>query len=305
MVAHRREQSNFCIARVAVLISYGWMPAPKTILVVDDDPAIRDLLGAVLASPGLRIDNAADGLQALSRLRENPYDLVITDIRMPRLDGLELLGRIRQVRPETRIVVMTAENTPANIIRSIREQAFGYFSKPFSANAVAEMVKQALSSTAFGGDIEVLSARPEWITLQVRCKIEAADRLVQFLKEMQVELPVREQENIAAAFRELLMNAIEHGAHNDPEKKLRVACVRTSRMILYYVQDPGEGFSFDELAHAAVANRPDAPLAHLEVRSQRGIRPGGFGILLTRNLADELMYNEKGNEVLLIKYLDR
>ena len=60
---------------------------------------------------------------------------------------------------------------------------------------------------------------------------------------------------------------------------------------------------FNDLPHAAVSNQPDAPYQHSEVRDRLGLRPGGFGILLTRHLADELIYNEKGNEVLLIKYI--
>ena len=61
--------------------------------------------------------------------------------------------------------------------------------------------------------------------------------------------------------------------------------------------------SRDAITHAAIANPPDDPAHHLEIRAEKGVRPGGFGILLTRNLVDELIYNEKGNEVLFIKYL--
>jgi anti-sigma regulatory factor (Ser/Thr protein kinase) len=111
-----------------------------------------------------------------------------------------------------------------------------------------------------------------------------------------------EQNGIAFAFRELLINAIEHGGKLDPEKKVDVACIRLSGAILYYVRDPGEGFSFDALAHAAVGSAPGDPISHVAVRQAAGLRPGGFGILLTRNIADELVYNERGNEVLLVKY---
>jgi len=82
-----------------------------------------------------------------------------------------------------------------------------------------------------------------------------------------------------------------------------VTYVHTTRAIVYLIQDPGAGFSFDAIEHAAIANPPDDPAHHLEIRAEMGVRPGGFGILLTRNLVDELVYNEKGNEVLFIKYL--
>src|SRR5205823_13128917 len=134
-------------------------------------------------------------------------------------------------------------------------------------------------------------------------KAETADRLLQFLREMGMDLPPAEQDIIATAFRELLMNAIEHGGHSDPNLRVTVSYVRTSKALIYYVRDPGDGFSMENLPHAAISNPPDEPTGHAEVRDQLGIRPGGFGILLTRNLVDDLVYNEKGNEVMLIKYL--
>ena len=273
------------------------------ILVVDDDPDIHLLLGAILKDAGFGMTSAASGAEGLERLEAGPYDLVLTDVCMPGLDGLELLQRIHERCPATPVVVMTAQNTSDNLIRSIREKAFAYFSKPFSPSAVVEMVNRALDSPAQRDDIEVLSATPGWIALQLRCKVETANRLLQFLRELPVELPVEEQEDIATAFRELLINAIEHGGRLDPDQKVEVACIRLTRAILYYIRDPGKGFSFEDLAHAAVSSSPENPFDHVAVRSEAGMRPGGFGIFMTRSIADELMYNEKGNQVLLVKYL--
>jgi anti-sigma regulatory factor (Ser/Thr protein kinase) len=70
------------------------------------------------------------------------------------------------------------------------------------------------------------------------------------------------------------------------------------------VKDPGEGFSLDEIKHAAVCNPPGEPLRHQEYRDADGLRPGGFGVLITRNLVDEMIYGERGNDVVLIKYLN-
>ncbi len=274
-----------------------------TLLLVDDDPAVHELLAAVLRNPEWHIDSAYNGLDGLARAETQPYDLVLTDVRMPGLDGLELLHRIREIRPEAKVMVMTAESTPANIVRAIRDQAFSYFSKPFSPSAVADMITQAVNTGHWQDDIEVLSAAPHWISLRLRCKMETADRLMQFVREMEMDLPPDERENIASAFRELLMNAIEHGGKSDPHERVQVTYVRTTRAIVYLIQDPGKGFSFNNIDHAAISNPHDSPARHLEIRAEKGVRPGGFGILLTRNLVDELIYNEKGNEVLFVKYL--
>ena len=279
------------------------MPNANRILIVDDDPDIHRLLAAALSDSNYLIEDRFDGLEALSLLETQLFDLVITDVRMPGLNGLELLRRIHQIRPGTKVLVMTAESTPSTIISSLRDQALGYLSKPFSLDAVAETVALALSAPASEGDIEVLSAIPQWIALQLHCKLEIADRLIPFLSELVTDLPVQEREDVGTAFRELLMNAIEHGAGKDPSKTVRVDYMRTAKSMIYKILDPGEGFSFNDLPHAAVSNQPEAPYQHCEVRDRLGLRPGGFGILLTRRLADELIYNEKGNEVLLIKYI--
>jgi DNA-binding response OmpR family regulator len=272
------------------------------ILIVDDDPDIHALLLSSLKDTGCQADCASSGEQALALLQSKKYDLVLSDVMMPGLDGLELLRRIHEQSPAVPVVVMTAQNTPENLIRSIREKAYAYFGKPFSPEAVVGMVTSALENPAGHDDIEVFSARPDWIALRLRCKMETADRLVRFFGEIQLDLAADERNDVAFAFRELLINAIEHGGKLDPEKKVDVAYIRLSSAIVYYVRDPGEGFSFDQLAHAAVGNAPDDPVGHVAVRQAAGLRPGGFGILLMRNIADELVYNEKGNEVLLVKY---
>ena len=127
--------------------------------------------------------------------------------------------------------------------------------------------------------------------------------VTKMLREMVTTLPARERENVAAAFREILLNAIEHGAGSDPDKKVTITYVRGERAVLYYVRDPGKGFSMEGLGHAAISNPVDSPVEHAGIREQLGLRPGGFGIMMTRQMVDELIYNEAGNEVLLIKYL--
>lgn len=279
------------------------MSRPKHILIVDEDPEVHRLLIAALGASGRRIENAYDAPAGLRAVEAAPYDLVITDLNLPAVDGIALHEQIRKLRPDARVVVMTAASTPENIIRAIRERAFAYFSKPFTTNFVTEIVERALTSTPSEDDIEVISASPRWLSLSLRCKMETADRIFQFLRELDTGLAAIEQDHIATAFREILLNAIEHGAGSDPNKKVTIACVRTDRAVLYYIRDPGEGFSFQELSHAAVSNPNEAPFEHTEVREKLGLRPGGFGILMSRQLVDELIYNEKGNEVLLIKYL--
>jgi anti-sigma regulatory factor (Ser/Thr protein kinase) len=123
------------------------------------------------------------------------------------------------------------------------------------------------------------------------------------MTEYRRDLAEEDRDNLIAAFREMLMNAMEHGAGFDPEKAVQVTAIRTERAIVYHFRDPGTGFTAAQLERSALSNTDADPLAHLERRAQMGLRPGGFGILVTRQIVDEMFYNERGNEVLLVKRL--
>jgi len=163
-------------------------------------------------------------------------------------------------------------------------------------------VRCAATEPPWDDGIEVVSATPEWISIIARCDRKAADRLVQFLQEMS-DLPHPERENVATAFREMLLNAIEHEGNFDPNSYVEVAHVRTRRLVMCRIKDPGQGFSLDEIHHAAINNPSYDPIRHALFREAQGLRPGGYRVLLTKHLVEELVYSEKGNEVLLIRYL--
>lgn len=274
----------------------------RSVLLVDSDPEVHRILADSLPGDDRRIEDLYDGKEALAQLRAAPYDVLVAGPGNNGLDGLKLLRRARAIRPELKVIV-TGEPDPARVLSAIRHRAFGYLHRPFAAGPIAELVQHALDSDGWKDDIRIVSARPEWVTLDVRCKLDAAERTTYYLREVHCDLPQQAREDIAVAFRELLMNAIEHGGKYDPRKRVRLSLVRTSRSVIVHIHDPGTGFSFDFLPHAAVSNPAGAPTKHVEIRAEQGQRPGGFGILMSRNLVDELLYNERGNAVLFVKYL--
>jgi PAS domain S-box-containing protein len=164
------------------------------------------------------------------------------------------------------------------------------------------VVQEALKASEAPQAIEVTSAQPNWVELLVPCTREAAEQIHQVVARLGADLPTEVIESVSYAFRELLLNAIEWGGKLDPNRRVRIACVRTDRMLIYRIADPGQGFSFDNLAHAAISH-PDDPLEHMRVRESKHLRAGGFGILMVRAQVDELVYNEKHNEVIFMKYL--
>jgi anti-sigma regulatory factor (Ser/Thr protein kinase) len=165
------------------------------------------------------------------------------------------------------------------------------------------MMRIATEGPCWDDGIEVVSGTPELIRVLARCDVKTADRLIQFLNEV-AELPDPEKNQVAMAFREILLNAIEHGGQLDPNKYVEIEYVRARHMVTCHITDPGPGFTLDEIPHAAVANPTDDPTRHVALREEQGMRPGGFGVLLAQQLVDELIYGQDGNEVLLVKYLD-
>jgi len=276
-------------------------PGQKTALVVGPDPGIAAQLSAIL--PDWKIERAANNLAALAMVEARPFDLILTGENTSGKDDVELLRQIRRVRPHTRLIILANESTPEDVIASMRERAFSYFSAPFSPSSFAEMIRLATQGHCWDDGIEVLSATPAWIRLAARCDKNTADRLLQFFHEM-IDLPECERDDVAAAFREMLLNAIEHGARFDPSQYVEISYIRGRHIVMCRVKDPGEGFSLEQIQHAAIANPPDDPIRHQAYREAQGLRPGGFGVLLARNLVDELIYGERGNEVLLIRYLN-
>ena len=275
----------------------------NSILVVDDDPATREVLRSVLDKAGFTVKVATDGLEALKALRKSRFDLLLLDVWMPRMNGLDLLARLRTRKTRPRVVVMTSDDAPATLLEAVRQQAFKYMHKPIAAGELLRTVHDVLHS-ADAPAIEVISARPEWVELVLPCSREAVGRIQTVMAHLDTDLAPEVRESIAYAFRELLMNAIEWGGRLDPERKVRVSYLRARRMLLYRIADPGPGFNIDDLPHAAIAAPSDDPIAHERVREEKGIRPGGFGLLLVRGSVDELLYNEKRNEVVFVKYLD-
>jgi len=274
------------------------------ILVVEDDRATRHLIGGVLRKAGFSVTTVQDGAGAVRLVRSKPFDLMLLDIWMPRMNGLEVLAKLRDTPARPRVVVMTSDDTPETLLQAVREHAHHYVKKPVDPVALVELLSEVLEAGPVPPTIEVVSARPTWVELLVPCDREAAALIQGFLEQLDTGLSDEVRDSVAYAFRELLLNAIEWGGRLDPTRKVRIACLRAKRMLLYRIADPGPGFRFEGLVHAAAGQPAETPIAHVDEREKKGLRPGGFGIVTVRAMVDELIYNEAQNEVVFVKYLD-
>jgi CheY-like chemotaxis protein/anti-sigma regulatory factor (Ser/Thr protein kinase) len=272
------------------------------ILVVDDDRATRHILQKVLTEGGYQTTVAKDGIEALQALRKRRFDLLLLDVWMPRMNGLELLAKLRTHKRKPRVVVMTSDDAPQTLLQAVRENAFKYVHKPVDTPGLLKTLRTVLEAPEIP-PIEVISARPEWVELMVPCTRDAVGRIEAVMSHLEADLAPDVRESIAYAFRELLLNAIEWGGRLDATRQVRIACLHSPRMLMYRIADPGPGFKIEDLPHAAIGQPPDQPIEHMRIREEKGLRPGGFGLLTVRASVDELLYNEKRNEVVFVKYL--
>ena len=274
----------------------------KTVLVVAcSDSPVMSVVSRVLSS--WKVECARDNEEALALVEKSAFDLVITDQASSGREDVELLREAQLVRPHTRLIIVADRRTPADVIAAIRARAFSYLTKPLSTQILEDVLQLAVESPAWEDAIEMLSGTDAWIRLSVRCDVSTANRLQQFVRVF-LDLPEVEEDKVAIASREMLLNAMEYGAKFDPERRIEIAYLRARQVVLIRIKDPGEGFSLKENFDTAANNPPDDPLRHLKHREAQGIRPGGYGILLAKNLVDEVFYGEKGNDVLLIKYIN-
>jgi two-component system response regulator PilR (NtrC family) len=119
-------------------------PKKYRILIVDDEESLREFLSIMLHREGYQVDTAVDGAQAAAHLRDHAYDLVISDIKMPRMSGLELLRHIKERSPETVVLMVTAFSTTEEAVEAMKQGAYDYITKPFQNEEIRLIVKNAL-----------------------------------------------------------------------------------------------------------------------------------------------------------------
>jgi two-component system, OmpR family, response regulator len=274
--------------------------AMKRILVVDDSEGERKACCRLIERAGFEVQEAMDGEEGLEKLQRDRFDLLLVDVWMPRMNGLELLSRLpEESRPKA--LVITGDTNTETVLQSVRENAYLLLSKPVNPQDLIQSIRTALESPSAGGEIQVLSAQPDWVQLRFPCEMRTAGRVENVVEQLSFGLPLHMRHSVGLAFHELLMNAIEWGGRLNPNFEVRIDYLRTQRFLTLRIADPGKGFQVATLRHAATA---EEPLAHIDVRERRGIRPGGYGIQLAKSLVDELIYNEARNEVVMVKYFN-
>jgi anti-sigma regulatory factor (Ser/Thr protein kinase) len=274
------------------------------VLLIEPSPESKAYLAELFDQSVWSVSYADDNETAMELAKTETFDLILTNAATTCAEDVVVLQRLRMVRPHTRVIILTKEWLPGDILNAIRNHAFSYFSMPIAMEDLRDLIKYALEQPVWDDGIEMIQGNMEYVVLAVRCDLGTVERLTQFMRES-MALPEVECEEVAFAFREIMLNAVEHGGKFDPGQFVEICFLKAKRMVMCRVKDPGEGFSLKEIRDAEIAE----PLANRAQQVQAGeameIPPRGLGILMARKFVDELIFSEKGNEAFLIKYLPK
>lgn len=291
-----------------------------TVLVVDDSRVDQRLVGALLEkTPKLELDYASSGEEALERIKVNPPDLVITDLLMPGMDGMELLAEVGRSDPQVPVVLMTGNGSDELAVEAVNSGARAYVPKAALSRLLPGIVEQLLSlcrekrelsrflrcvteseSTfvVHDNDTQLISHLLEYASSCMRnagiCEEGMEDLVCLGLEEalrnaihhgnLELSSKLREMEDD-----ELYNQAMEERRRTPPycDRKVYVKLSISSEGATFVIRDEGPGFDPSKL--------PD-PTSPENLESVCG-----RGVWLMRSLMDEVRYNERGNEVTLIK----
>ena len=117
-----------------------------SILVIDDKESMRQMLAKTLESEGFEVDTARDGEGGLDKAKEKRFDLILTDLKLPKMDGLEVLSSIKDLDPEVAVIVMTAYGTIETAVQAIKQGAFDFLTKPFDVDHLHVLIQRALEN---------------------------------------------------------------------------------------------------------------------------------------------------------------
>jgi DNA-binding response OmpR family regulator len=268
-------------------------------LIVDDDLDIANILAAYLRNWGFEPTIMTEGKSAVEWVRLNKPSLILLDLMLPDIDGYSICETLKLDRDTNLvpIVMITCLADKEDRVRGLQVGANQYLTKPFTGEDLNKAIKAAF---VWQEELQHHGTEGE-IRFHLQSDTTYLEELNQLLGSLFLfsGLTQSQVKQLTTAVRELGTNSIEWGHQKQTERIVTVDYHIDPQKITITIKDTGPGFDPANLPHAA---NPEDPIGHLMVRETLGLREGGFGILMSRGLVDELSYNERGNEVRLVKY---
>ena len=270
-------------------------------LIVEDEPDMADVMARMLRLRHMDATVMYEGSPAPAFVRAHQPDVVLLDLMLPDRDGYSVCEEIKLDRETnlTPIIMVTAMGRHEDRIKGLAVGANEYLTKPFDPEELHAAIDRAL---AWRAELKRSGARGE-VHFQLKSDTGLLNELNHMLSSLLLytRLSAEAAHQLTTAVREMGVNAMEWGHRKRVDLLVTVTYRIEADRVIVTVKDTGPGFNREDLSHAADL---EDPVKHLDVRQSLGLRVGGFGILMTRGLVDEMEYNDAGNEVRLVKYFD-
>ncbi|WP_435015403.1 response regulator [Tundrisphaera sp. TA3] len=271
---------------------------PRTVLIVDDERDVNDILASLVQARGFQAIQRFAGATVLEDVREFRPDLILLDLMLPDSDGFEICEKLKRNR-ETNlvpVVMVTALNDPHHHLSGVRVGANGYLTKPFTPQQLFDAIDEAMAWR----DEHANRGTTGEINFDVRSEVSYLQQTNDMLADLFHHTPLTERQikDLKQVVMEMGGNAIEWGNRKNADLMVRITYRIDPEKVTLIIRDEGPGFNPTTVPHAA---SDDDPIGHLDIRNELGIREGGFGIMLAKGLVDSFQYNDKGNEVTLVK----
>jgi two-component system OmpR family response regulator len=268
-------------------------------LIVDDEEDLCKILAAHMSRWGFDATYLLEGKNVVDWARKNRPSVILLDLMLPDINGYTICETLKLDR-ETNlipIIMITALSEREDMMKGLQVGANSYITKPFTADTINNAIQNAFN---WLDDLQRLGTEGE-IRFHLQSDTHYLEELNHLLGSLFLFSGLTQQQvkQLTTAVRELGTNAIEWGHRKQIDRIVTVDYRIDPEKITIIIKDTGTGFDPANLPHAA---QLEDPVAHMMVREALGIREGGFGILMSRGLVDELSFNETGNEVRLIKY---
>jgi CheY-like chemotaxis protein len=266
----------------------------QVILIIDDVEEIRISLSKIVEQLGVVPLTASNGLEALDLLQSEKIDLIITDLMMPEMDGLQFIVQSRKLNPRIPIAVISGYADIKNATFALSRGAFNFITKPFTIKEVENVIRKGLRlrELSLGTDrlLKTIRNRTDITIPSFTHLLPSVSFYV--LKECQWRGIDNENllNNISVCIDETLTNALTHGNEGNPEKTIAITLQFDTEKFTFTIQDEGNGFDVKEFDRQIKQNAIDIP-------NKRGL-------FIVEYLADEISFNDKGNEVTATIYLN-
>src|ERR1043165_395648 len=268
-------------------------------LIVEDEEDLCQIMAEHLRHWGFAPTYLLDGKNVIDWVRKHRPDVILLDLMLPDVDGYTLCETLKLDRDTNLIPIIMIPSLPdpKDKIHGLQVGANSYITKPCTAEAVNKAIQHAFD---WLDDLKRLGTEGE-IRFHLQSDTHYLEELNHLLGALFLFSGLTKQQvhQLTTAVRELGTNAIEWGHQRKADLIVTVDYRIDPEKVTIDIKDTGPGFDPSNLPHAS---KPDDPFGHMMVREALGMREGGFGILMSRGLVDEMAYNEKGNSVRLLKY---